>query len=221
MRGYFVKDLAILSKQKLLYLVAAGLGIFFGISNNDFSFFAMYITLISSSFVVTSLSYDMTDNGMGFILSMPGGYKKYLTEKYLLIFFMSAGSSLIGFVANMIGNHFMNSDTDMATMLIGSAGIFFICAAMMCVFIPIQLKLGPERMRLGIMIFGGVLAVCGAVLVKLGSSFGFDIDEVINNIIAYSTSNFAIVIAEFAVAVVLMFGLSYFISYFILRKKEF
>ena len=84
MRGLICKDLRLMLVQKNFFIMLAFVAFVCMAALDDPAFVVMYVTLIFTSFLLSTMSYDEFDNGYPFLFTLPITRKLYVQEKYVL-----------------------------------------------------------------------------------------------------------------------------------------
>ena len=218
MKGLLIKDIKLMLGQKKFFVVVVGMGIFFALSNGNPLSGVSYITMLLSTFTLSTISYDEFDNGMAFLMTLPIERKTYALEKYVfagLVSLLSAiVTSLLAFLYGMITDVPVNM-----TEVIGVAcAIVLISWLMLSVTIPLQIKFGSEKGRIAMIVTIGMIFGAAYVLAKGLNSSGADMTDVI----AFLTSLEVWQLALGALLVtVLVLLVSYAVCVRIINKKEY
>lgn len=220
MSGLLVKDIQIVLKQKLLLLLAVVFGVGFGVTNNDPTFVMGYIALICVSVMVTTVSYDMNDNGLAYLLAIPSGRKGYVTEKYLFLLIFVTLCTAAGMIATAILNAVSPGIMDNVTFLFSATAVWAGCLVGGGIMMTIQLKFGAEKMRTVMLL---VAVVCFAVGVGLPKMLPEN--NAINNAFArfeIAVQNSPMILCGAVVLVgAVLWGVFFGLSMLIINKKEY
>lgn len=217
MKGLLIKDFRLLKTQKNFFFLIVAIAIGMAISAKDCSFIIGYLTFISFSFTLSTISYDEFDNGNVFLFSLPVSRKGYVAEKYgfgLMIglsFWILA--TILVLIAGLIRNTALITD-----ILTSSLIVFPIMLIFLALMIPFHLKFGGEKGRIAIIGVVGLLLVFGILVVKIIKTFHIDLTPIFNTLPVISVG--VLIVIEIAIAIVLLL-FSYKISIMIMRKKEF
>lgn len=218
MKGFLVKDYRLLLAQRNL-LIVFPIGILFMFTNDTPVMGISYSLYVLTFLCTTLLSYDTFDNGMAYLLTLPGGRKNYVTEKYVFIFLNATIAAMllstIGSLLELSRGHGITAvqETYMGTLMLYALALTFAF-----VILPLQLKFGPEKSRIVMLILFAIIF--------LGSSFiGFIADKLNFNPDALMETLSQIHFAAAAIAIfllsILLALISWYISQNIMRKKEF
>ena len=92
MRGLICKDLRLMMMQKNFLIMLAAVALVSLAAMDDPMFVIMYMTLIFTSFILSTMSYDEFDNGFPFLFTLPITRKLYVREKYVLALLSGAAA---------------------------------------------------------------------------------------------------------------------------------
>ena len=92
MRGLICKDLRLMMVQKNFLIMLAAVALVSLAAMDDPMFVIMYMTLIFTSFILSTMSYDEFDNGFPFLFTLPIARKLYVREKYVLALLSGAAA---------------------------------------------------------------------------------------------------------------------------------
>ncbi|MCR5250420.1 MAG: ABC-2 transporter permease [Lachnospiraceae bacterium] len=221
MKGLLVKDLSILGQQKKLGVLYLFLAVFLGYSMES-SFLVSYFPMIATLLAFTTISYDSFDNGMAFLMTMPGARKNYAGEKYLLSLIVVTASWVFSVVLQ-IASLMIKKESFVPAELLGQDLLYIPMFLVVCsLMIPVVLKFGSEKGRIILFaIFGGValILIFGKKIAEfMNVQLGWDVAAVIAGLEQVPAVTVAGVCG--AVAVVLLL-VSLLISNGIMKKKEY
>lgn len=210
MKGLLLKDLAILKQQGRSIFIIVAIAVFMMMSGNDITFAIAYANILFVMFGITTLNYDAFDNGFSFLFTLPITRKMYVAEKYLFsLMCVVTGLSLSAILMLVTGN--MNSEAIGFIVGYAMAEIFLLSA-----LLPIELKFGPEKGRIAmIVIFAIVFALVFGIKKVVG------VDKLASILISLEKMNEIAVMCILAGIVIILLGISYFISCKVMEKKEF
>lgn len=222
MKGLLIKDFKLLKNQKnffiLVFVMAAFLTITNGAGSSPATFVLPYVGFVSSFFVLSTISYDEYDNGNAFLFTLPFERKVYAAEKYIFGV-VTGGAGLLLILAFILVYTGRTADAGQMGETLFTAGV---SAALLLLFlavmIPFQLKFGPEKGRIAMLIvLLGVMALVFGI-VKLTDLDNAALQEAVRAMGRIGLSGVAAVCIAAAAAVM---AVSIFISARILEKKEF
>ncbi len=216
MKGLLIKDMRILMRQKMTFLIIVLLGIFMSMNGGDASFSLGYMMVVSAMLVVTTISYDYFENGMSFMFTLPISRKSYVVEKYvlaLLVELVMAGFSVL----IQVGSILLGNPADWMVLLITGVGCFVAAMLLLAIYIPIYIKCGPEKSRIAMFIVVGIVAVGTYLGAKVEALQGIP-ERLIGALSKMSTVQItAVGVGIFVLAMLASVG----ISIGIMEKKEF
>ena len=210
MKGLLLKDLAIVKQQGRSIFIIVAIAISMMFSGNDITFAIAYANILFVMFGITTLNYDAFDNGYSFLFTLPITRKMYVAEKYLFsIMCVTAGLSMSAILMLVTEN--MNSDA--IAFIVGYA---MAALLLLAVLLPIELKFGLEKGRIAMII---LFAIIVAIVFGLKKVVGAD--RVAIMLISLTKMNNAVLASILAGGIIIIVGISYFISCKIMEKKEF
>lgn len=224
MKGLILKDLFVLRKIAVLYLVIEGVLLAASLFNPAMQMFAiLYFLILAMMLPITALAYDERAGWEKYALTMPVTRKKLVASKYLLGLIL-LGISLvlmilfIIFAYEFLATYSVNYiETTFRLVLAVVVGCLFLSVLM-----PIMLKLGTEKGRIVMMLM--IFIPVGAVLIlsKTGAldSFALDSNDVFAKI-ELILNNIPLFLLLAAAACLLMLGISLWISFMIVKHKEY
>ena len=224
MKGLILKDLFVLRKIAVLYLVIEGVLLAASLFNPAMQMFAiLYFLILAMMLPITALAYDERAGWEKYALTMPVTRKKLVASKYLLGLIL-LGTSLvlmilfIIFAYEFLATYSVNYiETTFRLVLAVVVGCLFLSVLM-----PIMLKLGTEKGRIVMMLM--IFIPVGAVLIlsKTGvlDSFALDSNDVFAKI-ELILNNIPLFLLLAAAACLLMLGISLWISFMIVKHKEY
>lgn len=166
MKGLVMKDIRLLLRQKTTLVVIVALGIFMSLNGGNPSFSLGYMMVISAMLVINTISYDYFENGMSFMFTLPVSRREYVLEKYLLAVLVELLVAVVAMAIQMAG--LLLTGTADWTMFLGT-GIGCMVSAMLilAMYIPVNLKFGPEKSRIALLILIGGIAAISYVVYRI------------------------------------------------------
>ncbi len=222
MKGLLIKDFKLLKNQKNFFILVFVMAVFLTITNGAGSspatFVLPYVGFVCSFFVLSTISYDEYDNGNAFLFTLPFDRKIYVAEKYIFGV-VTGGTGLLLILAfiliytdGMTGAE--QTGETLFTAGVSAALLLFFLAVM----IPFQLKFGPEKGRIAmIIVFLGIFAAVYG-LAKVVNVGNMDLSGLIQTADAMGPAGVALV---FLAVSLLVLAASMTISIRIMEKKEF
>ena len=83
MLGLLIKDMKLMLIEKKYFSLILLIAIMLAFTVTDMAFIITYVTIIFSSYTVTTISYDEANNGNAFLMTLPFDRSIYVKEKYL------------------------------------------------------------------------------------------------------------------------------------------
>lgn len=218
MISLLLKDFYFIKRQLSMLLLMVIVAIILTITLKDASFALMYMIIMSSNLVLSTISFDEIDNGYPALLSLPVSKNKYVKSKYL-------GSALIGFLimlvmgtVNLISSINMDANFQIEVWLLIISVAFAVFFIVTSVSIPVLFKFGVENSRVAIFIvYAGIIALGFGIYKLLESSILIDFKKMLNFI---NNNLILIALIIFLVGLVIYF-VSYLTSLKIFKNKEF
>ena len=209
MKGLFVKDLYLLSKQKNYVLCLLAISVFLLFRADNATFVSSYMTILGSFLALATISYDEMNHGRTFLFTLP------ITRSMYVICLAAWGLSVVFTGAAMAAGRISSSWEEWLLSCVMFLGVGFLFDALM---IPIQLKFGADRGRI-------VLLVVMLGCVFLGMTAGNMIQKMqldVSGPVAFLNGLSPVGLGLLAAVVVLAaLAISWLISMGIMRKKEF
>lgn len=213
MKGLLIKDLMLMKAQKRTYFILIIMAGLLAYSMRDVSIVSGYLTVTIPLLALSTISYDEFDNGNAFLFSLPFSRKEYVAEKYILTMLMGllslAIAALFTFIIDAFGNF------GLFPVLIESAGLYIcIMALTISLMIPLNLKYGAEKAKIVMFIMIPIIIGLSYGVVRIFSRLGIEfgpapsLDELPMGYIL-------------PCAAALFISISLFISFRIIKKKEF
>lgn len=217
MNGLLLKDFLLMANQKSYFLFIVTLGIIISFTLGSATFVVGYIILVFGLFALNTISYDEMDNGYAFLFTLPISRADYVKEKYIYGILSSLLATFFAIVIGIGANLFM---TRMEIMDIILTGIFSFLTVLifLAINIPVRFRFSSDKARFVVISIMGIFL---GTIVCLGSSGILSGNEITIalSILGGLTVTLRVLVA-FAV-IFLMLTISYFISVYIMRKKDF
>lgn len=169
MKGLLVKDFLLIFQRKQTLLMFLVISFVMGFSIGG-SFIVGYLCLLSTTLAVGTISYDDADNGLLFLLTWPISRQDYVLSKYVLCGIVAAVSWVLAFGFLGVLNVVKGLPFHFGEELTAAAALIPVVLLLFCLMIPVQLKYGPEKGRLVVMLFGGGLVGLFLLLEKFVSA---------------------------------------------------
>lgn len=216
MKGLLLKDLSILKTQGRSSVIIIAIAMFMLIVGNNATFAVIYANILFVTFGITTLSYDTHDNGYAFLFTLPISRKLYVMEKYVFSLFSIAIGVTLSLIL-MLGVSFIKDDYVLTTSdLAFVIGYALGSIVFLSILLPINLKFGPEKGRIAMIIVIAVIVASGFSISKVAGKV--DLTKVYWGI---SEIKPMVVMGIFVMIVLVILSVSYLISCKIMKKKEF
>lgn len=177
MRGLMRKDWEILTLNKKFLAIVVAVSIFMTYSaDSGLGFLQMYVPMMAVFLLMSTFSYDDNDNGMAFLMTLPGNRGSYVKEKYLFGFLLS-GLCCVLTSAVAAGLAFTGtiSGSDLEEIGINFLTSVLFSGIMMAIVFPLMLKYGSEKGRMAMAVVFvaafGVILLLGRVKDRLPFTF--------------------------------------------------
>lgn len=218
MKGYLIKDYRLLIAQKNL-LIILPIGLIF-LFTNDTPVLGISYTLYVITFLCNSLmAYDSFDNGMPFLMTLPGGRKAYVTGKYLFNIITSTVTALFLLLLSIpLELHRGSKMAGIKELFFGTIMLYAVALIFSAVMLPILLKYGHEKSRVVLMIFFGIVFLGSMGIGKIASFLKIDPAVVFEKLNQIPIS--AVMIGSLILMIIILF-LSWAASQKIMSRKNF
>lgn len=219
MRGLLVKDMKLMKNQKYTFLVLGIIGLLNMFINDNPYFAVSYMTVMAAMFSIATMNYDDFDNGGAYLFTLPFDRKTYVIEKYVFGFLFtvvdwSGISVLTVIVAKFQGMDYRFGEWAAVSVASMALSIIFICLSL-----PIELKFGAEKGRIGSFIVLGIFFLLFYLLFRmLDMMGGADPLEMLERVLSLRVPVLAAGVCVFCIAIVCVSVLS---SICVIRKKEY
>ena len=221
MKGLFIKDLSIIGQQKKFGIMFILLALFFSFSMET-TFVVAYMPILAMTMAFGTISYDSFDNGMSFLMSLPGSRKNYAKEKLIFNIIIIAASWVLGCCLQMVALTIKKESFVLSDVILMDIACLAVVIIMNSITLPIILKYGNEKGRIILFALFGIVALCAItgkdILKYLNRVLDFDVNKLIAKIT--KIPEIEIVLVMMVVCVIFSF-ISYMISNRIVRKQEF
>ena len=208
-----------MKNQKTFFFMMLFLAVVMLFADFGSSFVISYFTIMSSMFVISTISYDEFDNGYAFLFSLPFTRKEYALEKYVFAFVLGIGTWLLAIVMALVIYMIKIQQLPDAAWFLENLSYICLVILMASLMIPVQIKFGGEKGRIALIITVLVAIAVGYFAIKGLAYVKFvHLEKVLlflNSLSVYTYMAIAIVVSF------LVFAVSYRISCGILKKKEF
>ncbi len=148
MKALFIKDFRLILRQQrgTIFLFLAVVLLMVGAIDNPM-FGIIYTVFFLPSLLISTIAYDIYDNGMPYIMALPVSMKQYVAEKYLLTV---GGSLVINILATSLTalvQAFKSGRTDLTELLVCSFVAESVILIYSAVGLPVNMRYGTEKGR--------------------------------------------------------------------------
>lgn len=215
MAGLFEKDIRLILKRKQALILFIVISVLVGYTN-DGSFILAYLPLLMTLLLVGTIAYDDSDNGMGYLLSLPVTAKSYVAEKYILCIIGEVIAFILAGIIYVTAGMMHGAANSLTTDLFLIATYLPIISLIVVFTIPTQLKFGAEASRVVMLVVFGIVAVIGFIIAKFGNEEAIDafFDRLMN-------LPGGIIAAVGLCVTILLFLISGLVSFKIMENKEY
>lgn len=219
MKGLLIKDMKLMKNQKQFLVVMIFFGVLFMfVYSSPFSVIC-YLTIMFSMLVTTTLTYDEFENGGAYLFTLPFSRRDYVKEKYLfgiavICVSCTAASVLAVIASNIRGIEYELGELGIVSLSSIIASICFISLAL-----PIEIKLGVEKGRIGFLLVMAAFFLFFYLLMKVTERHGS------GNILAWLDMviehKLPIAIVGLCIFLAVLLGISMLLSMKFISKKEY
>ncbi len=214
MKGLLIKDLRLILQRKMFFALMLVCTAFLGMTDSGPSFIIYYFTIIGAMFTSSTISYDEYDNCFPFLFTLPTTRKQYASEKFLFGFLATLCSDIFSTLAAVIIT-LVKGTPITKDIFIASLVIIPISMIMNSVSLPVMLKLGLEKGRIGLyIVLVPVIVVVTAVMKNDALNGKF------NEMLSYADAHEILTGVILGAAAIAIIVISYIICTDIMKKKE-
>ncbi|MCM1144408.1 MAG: ABC-2 transporter permease [Blautia sp.] len=160
MKGLLVKDIRlVLHNARFMIILLLVMMVFVMQGNGNYAFFIGYSSMIFALLVLNTITYDVHNKGMTFLMTLPVKRGTYAVEKYILML----GGSLFGAVFSMVVCMLFYRSAAMQIFVEAIATVVSFMFFQM-LMLPLQLKFTGEKSR---MVLLGIFAVAIVVITSV------------------------------------------------------
>lgn len=217
MSGLLIKDWKLLKNQGRDFLISLIVFVvMLMIGSREYATFATsYITFLMSYLTLSTISYDEFDKGMGFLMVLPISRRIYVTEKYVLAFFLTVTAWIFSVAMNMFLFAFGATRQEWIEMMTVEPVYFMVVILFVSLSLPFYMKFGPEKGRMAAF---GVIGICmAAIILMTRLGVRISLPGFLHRILEQPAAISAVCIGISA----LVMGISWLISLSIMEKREF
>ena len=225
MKGLIKKDFILIGQQKITMIVLIVIVFLISMVNDEenlslrYSILCGYLMMLGAMISLSTISYDESDNGYPYLMTMPFTRKMYVSGKFIVCGIMSIIAAAIAGAIVLLSSGIVDGHLPLISdMVMIMAAIAAGSVVVSGIGIPSYLKFGQQKGIIGIivvfvLIYGGVY-----IINKIVQSFGISFKSLLSGLSNLEGSMFAILLIAVAA---IIFIISWSISVRIMEKKEF
>ena len=223
MKALLMKDLRTLKNERRLWVSIIGVSVLFGVLFQNWYFMMGYIMFGLSMIARTMYQYDVADQGIVYLMTLPITRKEYVKEKYLLSLMSICIGGILSMILTKIGMLFTPDQADSNQEIFSAfLGILAVALVLQAIIFPVELKYDVSKSRIIIL-----LLVMGIII--LFTAFDMLIGAILVAFITIFVDAFGCIFIQHFLGTVLLsavvVGMIYFSSYRksvkIMGQKEF
>ena len=223
MKALLMKDLRTLKNERRLWVSIIGVSVLFGVLFQNWYFMMGYIMFGLSMIARTMYQYDVADQGIVYLMTLPITRKEYVKEKYLLSLMSICIGGILSMILTKIGMLFTPDQADSNQKIFSAfLGILAVALVLQAIIFPVELKYDVSKSRIIIL-----LLVMGIII--LFTAFDMLIGAILVAFITIFVDAFGGIFIQHFLGTVLLsavvVGMIYFSSYRksvkIMGQKEF
>ena len=223
MKALLMKDLRTLKNERRLWVSIIGVSVLFGVLFQNWYFMMGYIMFGLSMIARTMYQYDVADQGIVYLMTLPITRKEYVKEKYLLSLMSICIGGILSMILTKIGMLFTPDQADSnQEIFCAFLGILAVALVLQAIIFPVELKYDVSKSRIIIL-----LLVMGIII--LFTAFDMLIGAILVAFITIFVDAFGGIFIQHFLGTVLLsavvVGMIYFSSYRksvkIMGQKEF
>lgn len=223
MKALLMKDLRTLKNERRLWVSIIGVSVLFGVLFQNWYFMMGYIMFGLSMIARTMYQYDVADQGIVYLMTLPVTRKEYVKEKYLLSLMSICIGGILSMILTKIGMLFTPDQADSNQEIFSAfLGILAVALVFQAIIFPVELKYDVSKSRIIIL-----LLVMGIII--LFTAFDMLIGAILVAFITIFVDAFGGIFIQHFLGTVLLsavvVGMIYFSSYRksvkIMGQKEF
>ena len=223
MKALLMKDLRTLKNERRLWVSIIGVSVLFGVLFQNWYYMMGYIMFGLSMIARTMYQYDVADQGIVYLMTLPITRKEYVKEKYLLSLMSICIGGILSMILTKIGMLFTPDQADSNQEIFSAfLGILAVALVLQAIIFPVELKYDVSKSRIIIL-----LLVMGIII--LFTAFDMLIGAILVAFITIFVDAFGGIFIQHFLGTVLLsavvVGMIYFSSYRksvkIMGQKEF
>lgn len=211
MKALLMKDLRTLKNERRLWVSIIGVSVLFGVLFQNWYFMMGYIMFGLSMIARTMYQYDVADQGIVYLMTLPITRKEYVKEKYLLSLMSICIGGILSMILTKIGMLFTPDQADSNQEIFSAfLGILAVALVFQAIIFPVELKYDVSKSRIIIL-----LLVMGIII--LFTAFDMLIGAILVAFITIFVDAFGGIFIQHFLGTVLLsavvVGMIYFSSY--------
>ena len=221
MKGLLIKDTKIILNQKRFLILFLFVAIMLSFSM-DASFIVSYIPMVGVIMILSTISYDYHDDGFSFLMTLPIKPGDYAVAKYVFTILGMSVFWVISVILQFASFFIQKSPFDLTETILTDVCMLPLFLFIASIVIPIDIKFSPEKVRVIMFLFFGVIMVAfmagKALLGTLADNTGIDM---VSKLEALDSINPVVIfIALFAFCIICL-SISMTYSIRLMQKREF
>ena len=227
MKGLIIKDIKLMTKNKMAALSMLFIAIIFVLltgKDQQYAFAVGYVTMLAGIYASSTISMDENGGSLPFLMTLPVTRRIYVVEKYLFVI----ASCLIACILTVMGYVLVNTDAWEVIILQGIV-IFAVMSFYYMIMLPLQIKYNDKSR---VALFGLVMICIVAVAAYKKTASHINAAGVWLNLsgiksLAVNIVNGILSLNKLFVVIMALliwlicWGISFWISLEIMRRKEF
>lgn len=153
MKALLMKDLRTLKNERRLWISIIGVSVLFGVLFQNWYFMMGYIMFGLSMIARTMYQYDVADQGIVSLMTLPITRKEYVKEKYLLSLMSICIGGILSMILTKIGMLFTPDQADSNQEIFSAfLGILAVALVLQAIIFPVELKYDVSKSRIIILL---------------------------------------------------------------------
>ncbi|WP_195573887.1 ABC-2 transporter permease [Paenibacillus sp. 1001270B_150601_E10] len=202
MKGLLFKDLFTIKMQSTFLLLVVFLGAFLTFSNGNSGFLIVILGIVLP---VNAIAFDEKANWDKYALTMPISRRDLVTSKYVLSLIVLVLATILSAIFM-----FLIRKGDASTNFAALGGSLLAGMLLISLLLPLCFKLGTEKARLFLILIVFSVVGIGTFILSNDRGISFNLGE----------SSLYTLVGSIAIAILLIFIFSMFLSIRIMEKKE-
>lgn len=223
MKALLMKDLRTLKNERRLWVSIIGVSVLFGVLFQNWYFMMGYIMFGLSMIARTMYQYDVADQGIVYLMTLPITRKEYVKEKYLLSLMSICIGGILSMILTKIGMLFTPDQADSNQEIFSAfLGILAVALVFQAIIFPVELKYDVSKSRIIILLLVmGIIILFTAFDMLIGAILVAFINIFVDAFGGIFIQHFLGTVLLSAVVVGMIYFSSYRKSVKIMGQKEF